>query len=645
MTKKGHFSGKRRMPTLPTATKEQKVQKIRNAEYYDFQGVQDTLYTQSKENKVFRKLMTIILSEENIMLAYRNIKKNTGSHTPGVDGKTIKDLSKWQEDSLITYIRTRLKHYIPQPVRRVEIPKANGKTRPLGIPTIMDRLIQQCVLQVMEPICEAKFHERNNGFRPCRSAEHAIAQVYKFVQRSGLHFVVDIDIKGFFDNVQHGKLLKQLWQMGIRDKTLLSILSAMLKAEVAEIGFPERGTPQGGIISPLLANVVLNELDWWISSQWETMPTHHQYAVTIAPNGTASRGKTYRALQSTQLKECWIVRYADDFKILCRKRSDAVKLFAATQQWLKARLGLDISPEKSGIVNLKKHYTEFLGIKIRVRQKGKKANGSPGYTAYSGMTDKAYQAMKSKVQQHTRAMAHPADTNDGSRAVDAYNAYVLGIHNYYRIATNITLDMRKIAFLVKHELNARLRRYTQKSGDKLPSYIAERYGNSKMLRYVYGRALIPIGYLKHKAPMFKPKKVNRYTPEGRAEIHKSLSCVNISILREMMRNPIMDRSVEYNDNRLSLYCGQMGRCYVTKQPLELGHMHCHHRIPRHFGGDDKYGNLVLVTDEVHRLLHATQPDTIAHYMLKLKPDSKQLRTLNRLRRWLQLPEFRSYTSY
>ena len=101
---------------MPTATKEQKVQKIRNAEYYDFQGVQDTLYTQSKENKVFRKLMTIILSEENIMLAYRNIKKNAGSHTPGVDGKTIKNLSKWQEDSLITYIRTRLKHYIPQPV-------------------------------------------------------------------------------------------------------------------------------------------------------------------------------------------------------------------------------------------------------------------------------------------------------------------------------------------------------------------------------------------------------------------------------------------------------------------------------------------------------------------------------------------------
>lgn len=99
------------------------------------------------------------------------------------------------------------------------------------------------------------------------------------------------------------------------------------------------------------------------------------------------------------------------------------------------------------------------------------------------------------------------------------------------------------------------------------------------------------------------------------------------------------------DVELEQSCGALTDFDELKQPLELGHMHCHHRIPRHFGGDDKYGNLVLVTDEVHRLLHATQPDTIAHYMLKLKPDSKQLRTLNRLRRWLQLPEFQSYTSY
>ena len=224
-----------------------KKQKLRNAEYYNFQEIQDELYQQSKVNQIFKNLVEVIASEENIKLAYRNIKKNKGSKTAGTDGKTIKHLAKWQDERLIQFVRKKLAWYEPQAVRRVEIPKGNGKTRPLGIPTIMDRLIQQCVLQVMEPICEAKFHDHSYGFRPNRNQQHAIAQVHKDMQRSNLHYVVDIDIKGFFDNVNHGKLLKQLWAMGIHDKKLLSIISAMLKAEVAGIGFPEVGTPQGGL--------------------------------------------------------------------------------------------------------------------------------------------------------------------------------------------------------------------------------------------------------------------------------------------------------------------------------------------------------------------------------------------------------------
>ncbi len=130
-------------------------------------------------------------------------------------------------------------------------------------------------MQILEPICEAKFYDRSNGFRPNRSVEHAIAQCYKMMQQQQLHYVVDIDIKGFFDNVNHNKLLKQIWSFGIRDKKLLKIIKTILKAPIQmpddTIIKNDKGTPQGGILSPLLSNIVLNELDWWIASQWENV--------------------------------------------------------------------------------------------------------------------------------------------------------------------------------------------------------------------------------------------------------------------------------------------------------------------------------------------------------------------------------------
>lgn len=254
-----------------------KKQALRNNEYYLLQEKFDNLYFEAKSGKRFTKLMELIMDEKNILLAYRNIKRNGGSETPGTDGKDIKYIEKMDRDKYVKFIQNKLMNYTPKSVRRVGIPKDNGKTRPLGIPCIDDRIVQQCIKQILEPICEAKFHDESYGFRPNRSTKHAIAKAMKHMNISKLHYVVDIDIKGFFDNVNHSKLKKQLWSLGIQDKNLMCVIGKILKSEIEGIGIPIKGTPQGGIISPLLSNIVLNELDWWLSSQWETFKPRHEY--------------------------------------------------------------------------------------------------------------------------------------------------------------------------------------------------------------------------------------------------------------------------------------------------------------------------------------------------------------------------------
>ena len=175
---------------MATKDKAKKKSKLRHAEYYDFQGIQDKLYADSQKGRVFKHLVEIITLPENIRLAYRNIKANHGSKTAGTDGRTIKDLENLPDEKLVALVQKKLGWYKPQSVLRVEIPKGSDPTkkRPLGIPTILDRLIQQCVLQVLEPICEAKFHDHSYGFRPNRSQEHAVALVYKNIQLSHYYY-------------------------------------------------------------------------------------------------------------------------------------------------------------------------------------------------------------------------------------------------------------------------------------------------------------------------------------------------------------------------------------------------------------------------------------------------------------------------
>lgn len=225
---------------------------LRHAEYYGMQRRFDELYEMSKNHEEFTCLMDDILREENILLAYRNLKTNKGSETPGTDNVTIGDIGKLEPHEVVSKVRfilTGSQHgYRPKPVRRKEIPKPNGKIRPLGIPCMWDRLIQQCIEQIMEPICEAKFSDNSYGFRPNRSVENAISSCYKHMQREHLGYVIEFDIEGFFDNVNHSKLIKQIWAMGIHDKKLIYSKCSIITRLTKNAGYAQLHTRHHNII-------------------------------------------------------------------------------------------------------------------------------------------------------------------------------------------------------------------------------------------------------------------------------------------------------------------------------------------------------------------------------------------------------------
>lgn len=605
--------------------------RLRHNEYYNMQQIFDNLYSYGKNNNNFYNLMEIIMLEDNIKLAFRNIKKNQGSQTAGTDGKTIKDIEQLTAEEFIKIIQNKLKWYKPKPVRRVEIPKPNGKTRPLGIPTIVDRIVQQCILQVLEPICEAHFHERSNGFRPNRSTEHAMSQCYRMIQQYNLYYVVDIDIKSFFDNVNHCKLIKQMWTLGIRDKQLLCIIKEMLKAPIIlqnkEKIYPDKGTPQGGILSPLLSNIALNELDWWITSQWEEIKTKKEYKEKISSNGKKQHGARNRILKSTsKLKEVYIVRYADDFKLFCRKKQDAERIFIATQKWLDERLKLQISKEKSKIINLKNAYSEFLGFKMKATPRRNK------YVVKSHMSDKAIIRETDKLKEQLKRVAKPHNNNNRGLAINLYNSMVWGIHNYYRYATKIVDDCDKIQYIISSIIESKhgLRNNIKRTGTMTP-YIRKKYGKSKRLRYIEGKPICPIGYVQHYVPAYKKLVTCNYTKEGREEIHKQLK-FNTNILLAIMKQKLPNRSIEYMDNRISLFAGQQGKCAVTGQELNINDIHCHHKIPIKNGGTDKYENLTIVHKYIHILIHATTQDTINKYKSMIKIDNEAIIKINKLRK-------------
>lgn len=299
----------------------------------------------------------------------------------------------------------------------------------------------------------------------------------------------------------------------------------------------------------------------------------------------------------------------------------------AVKDFLQTRLRLEISEEKSKVVNLKKNSSEFLGFRLKAHLKRTKRRTL--YVVRSHMTKKAIENAQSKLKQSVKAI----QKHQSVEKVWQFNMVVMGIQNYYSAASHITKDLNELSNRLNKVLNNRLKEMrTEATFQNFTKSLQKRYNGYECKLYkIKEMVLVPIHAQRCKVNLNFSQTICNYTTVGREKVHQSLRAINKQTLTYVMKQFIPSRSIEYNDNRISRFIAQYGKCAVTGIELSPNDWHCHHKTPYHLTRDDSYGNLMILHESVHRLIHMKNHEKIEVLLNALKLDTKQLEKLNKLR--------------
>jgi hypothetical protein len=333
-------------------------------------------------------------------------------------------------------------------------------------------------------------------------------------------------------------------------------------------------------------------LDQWVADQWEFFP--------LTQALTTRSGELY-AKKRTTLKEGYMVRYADDFKVICRDHKTAYKWYHAVVSYLKHRLKLNISPEKSQVVNLRKRESEFLGFTIRANKKGKIR------VAHTGIKAGNIRKLKMEAKKRIQTLR----TSPTAQHAIRFNSFVLGIHNYFNRATHVSVAFSRLAYDLRTFMYNCLK---QIGKYEHPTNPPPSYGKFYSLGYrtfkVANVYLYPLANVKTKNTMGFNQDFSLYTTAGREHIHKKLRPDLRQEILSLMESSIPNQSVENMDNRMSRYSMKMGKCEITGMHLFASDVYCHHFVPLYLGGSDKFNNLRILHKEVVQLIRDTHKETM-----------------------------------
>jgi len=381
-------------------------------------GQRQTLTAFDQQRALTNNLMEQICDPQNLIRAYRRVRSNKGK--PGVDGMTVHELADWLRNNHAALKASLLDGtYQPQPVRGAQFRKPEGGQRQLGIPVAVDRLLQQAILQVLNPILDPTFSNSSYGFRPGRDAHMALEQARKYVAQEGREIVVDLDLEKFFDRVNHDILMSRIARR-IGDKRLLRIIRRFLQADMMQDGVcvtRDQGTPQGGPLSPLLANLLLDDLD-----------------------------------QELERRGHRFCRYADDCNIYVRSLTAGQRVMESVVQFLEKKLRLRVNREKSAVAPVGER--KFLGHRLLLNGK-------------LGIASKSIKRAKEKIRQITRR-------NRGvslARVIVELNLFLIGWITYYRYAA-CRFDLQGLDAWIRRKLRC-YRLKQRKRGKSLAGFLQQ----------------------------------------------------------------------------------------------------------------------------------------------------------------------------
>lgn len=589
----------------------------------------DFLCEKSRQRTAFTGLLEAMINPITIVTAVHNIKSNKGSKTAGVDGMNMDRYLQMPRDELIQTIQSIFQDYKPKPAKRVYIDKGNGKQRPLGIPTVLDRIVQECVRIILEPICEARFYPHSYGFRPYRAQKHAIRDIVNVINASYKSpdqpvWAVEGDIKGCFDNINHRLLLGKLWRIGIHDKRVLKLISQMLKAGYIEsdmLHATKAGTPQGGILSPLLSNVYLNDFDWYVGRKY--MEPHRK---------CKHKCNDTRRLKWAGVTPKYNFRYADDWVILTSTEQEAFRMKRELTKYFKHKLKLELSQEKTFVTDLRKDGIRFLGFVVKAEKKRRTPDTASWSEHLVGKPFPDMERLTKKIhniQKEVRRIRLFKQPNTQAAQIQYVNSMIMGLAQYLRpsICSQAfhAIDRRVNLTALAVWKKMFPEQYNQmqiplKDLCNLP-HRHEDYRSTTFAIPIEGHWYgITCAFITHSAHESKPfdQKMTPYTPDGRRryvryrENHKPLPCDRPSIntpeeiaLSVYAKGNQAKMNFEYYMNREYAYNRDKGKCKCCgKFFSELVPKHCHHvnnRLP--LNRINKVSNLAWLCKPCHYMVH------------------------------------------